>query len=888
MNIEVNSQVKHERFGFGEVQLVRTTTALVRFEHGFEERPLSELQLILSPLESLKTGQIHELREVVLKCQALTIRSINDSWGVFSISRINLLPHQLWVCHKVLRKWPVHMLIADDVGLGKTIEAGLILWPLIAKKRVRRILIVTPSSLVNQWEERMRKMFDIRLTPYAQSLDTPKSDYWNTNHFVVASLPTLRQDHNGRHERMLMAENWDLLIVDEAHHLNSLENQGDTLGYRFINKMIEHGKFSSRLFFSATPHRGKDYGFYALLHSLKPEKFDPKLPIKKQKDLIADVVIRNNKQFVVDMEGKPLFKPVVSIPKTYQFSEPEQNFYEKLSWFITTGQTYASSLSSSGRNTVNLVLIAIQKLAASSVAAVSSAINGRIQRLEEARVSKDNCVAQMSEMASDLSHPELDDRYVELQASLAELTINVSLMENELPHLIELNQLASQIKDETKIKSLIEILETDFKDRTVVLFTEYKATQSLLYSVIEQRFGAGCVAFINGDERLDLIDANASRKITKSMSRYDAADAFNAGKVRFIISTEAGGEGIDLQDNCYSMIHVDLPWNPMRLHQRVGRLNRYGQKRIVEVITLRNPDTVESKIWNMLNLKIGKVMQSLSVAMDEPEDLLQIILGMTDSKFFEELFSQAMLRRNNEGEGLSEWFDAKTATFAGESAIETVKQLIGHANRFEYKNLIDVPRLDLENLQGFFESILRANKHKLMRDERGLLSLVTPNEWKKQFGIRKKYENLTFDRGTKNKEAEILGVGHKIFDLALEQAQSFEVSISVNKLLSSPLLIYMLKDQVTGDDGNQAFTMVGMLDDEKPTLLADVALFGLLSKMIEGSLSVSEELKQYSRPIIDFEERLPQIEEHLRLQAQGLKLPYQSISPTLIAAILPF
>ncbi len=107
---------------------------------------------------------------------------------------------------------------------------------------------------------------------------------------------------------------------------------------------------------------------------------------------------------------------------------------------------------------------------------------------------------------------------------------------------------------------------------------------------------------------------------------------------KFYICTEAGGEGIDLQDNCFSMIHVDLPWNPMRLHQRVGRLNRYGQKQQVEVINIRNPDTVESRIWDLLNTKIGNVMRSLGAAMEEPEDLQQLILGMTDKGFFNELF----------------------------------------------------------------------------------------------------------------------------------------------------------------------------------------------------------------------------------------------------------
>ena len=111
--------------------------------------------------------------------------------------------------------------------------------------------------------------------------------------------------------------------------------------------------------------------------------------------------------------------------------------------------------------------------------------------------------------------------------------------------------------------------------------------------------------------------------------------------MRFLVSTEAAGEGIDLQENCHSLIHVDLPWNPMRLHQRVGRLNRYGQTRQVEVITLRNPATVESRIWDKLNNKIQNIMLALGHAMDEPEDLMQLVLGMTAPSLFLNLFAEA-------------------------------------------------------------------------------------------------------------------------------------------------------------------------------------------------------------------------------------------------------
>ncbi|MFB1490243.1 MULTISPECIES: SNF2-related protein [unclassified Thiocapsa] len=121
------------------------------------------------------------------------------------------MPHQLWVCHRALQQWPIRLLIADDVGLGKTIEAGLILWPLLSSVKVRRLLILTPASLVEQWQYRLRTLFDIRMSMYRPEVDTPKAGFWSTHNQVVASLPTLRTDRKGRHERLLDAPRWDML-----------------------------------------------------------------------------------------------------------------------------------------------------------------------------------------------------------------------------------------------------------------------------------------------------------------------------------------------------------------------------------------------------------------------------------------------------------------------------------------------------------------------------------------------------------------------------------------------------------------------------------------------------------------------------------------------------
>jgi superfamily II DNA or RNA helicase len=213
------TRVRHNRFGLGRVEADKGATVLVRFGHGYEECSRQDLEPVLSPFEVASSAQWQNPLEVILRAQAAVIRSVNDMWGVFSPARIDLYPHQLWVCRRILEQWPIRWLVADDVGLGKTVEAALVLSPLLARGRVRRVLVLCPARLVGQWQDRLRTMFDIRLAQYTTEVDTPKGDFWGTHHQVVASFHTLREDHKGRHSRVFAAEPWDLLLVDEAHHL---------------------------------------------------------------------------------------------------------------------------------------------------------------------------------------------------------------------------------------------------------------------------------------------------------------------------------------------------------------------------------------------------------------------------------------------------------------------------------------------------------------------------------------------------------------------------------------------------------------------------------------------------------------------------------------------
>ena len=811
MDLQPGDEIVHGRYGPGTVEFPKGATAIVRFAHGLEECEVSTLRKQAGVQRAVEAQHWHALPEVVAKCQAAAIRSVNDSWGVFSRSRIALLPHQLWVCHQVSRRWPIRYLVADDVGLGKTIEAGLILWPLLSSGMVNRLLVLCPAALVEQWQLRLREMFDIRLSRYTTEVDTARGDFWNTHRQVVASLPTLRSDRGGRHDRMLEADPWDLLIIDEAHHLNADEGKGSTLSYGFVEQLLEHGKVESCVFFSGTPHRGKPFGFWSLMRLLRPDLFDPAKGDEEQIRSLGEALIRNNKSMVTDMEGRKLFQPVTVTAETYGYGPEEEAFYELLTDFIATGKAYATSLSASKGNQVILVLIAMQKLASSSVAAIRKALKRRLQKLRDQRDDlRKRIELTAKEQAALAPDPydfgSLSDQADVLDAMLAEATL--TLMEAEIPHLESLVEAADSVTTETKIEKILDVLDDRFRDRTVLFFTEYKATQALLMSALMRKYGEDCVTFINGDENIgDLVLPDGS-VVSRRIDRAEAAERFNAGRVRFLVSTEAGGEGIDLQDRCYSLIHVDLPWNPMRLHQRVGRLNRYGQKMPVQVITLRNPATVEARIWDLLNAKLERIMGALGNAMDEPEDLLQLVLGMSSPSVFTHLFAEGQAVKK---ERLAQWFDRETATFGGKSAIETVKSLVGHAMRFDLSSLKEVPNVDLPHLERFFEGMLALSRRRPSRSPEGL-SFKTPDDWLDEPGIRPRYENVVFDRRAHGRNAaeRVIGVGHKLFDKALRIAAELPVSTAWSGDLDRPLVVFQVYDRVTDQAGRMRQAVIAV------------------------------------------------------------------------------
>lgn len=787
-----DTKVRHVKNGIGIVLADLGDSVLVRFEKEILSCLPGDLNPVQDVRSAIESGEVTPLSVMLPHLQALCIKSVNDQWGVFARSRIDLLPHQLWVCRQARMKDPCRLMIADDVGLGKTIEAGLILSSMFAAGRLRRILILVPASLVVQWQERMKDMFDIRAQVYSSTVDTPQMKFWEVNDCVVASLDTLKMDNKGRKARFFAAEPWDLVVVDEAHHLNNEKKGGATQGYALIQEMEEQEKVRDMLFFTGTPHKGKNFSFLSLMRLLAPNEFNPYGLMELQLDRLPKYMIRNNKYNVTDLQGNRLFQVPIVKSMTYSYTPAEAEFYDKLTEFIESGMAYAGSLNREIGSIVMFVLVTMQKLASSSVAAVTNALRKRINRFEEAKVERADLQEQLR-VLDEMEDEYLFDRKQALEEKIYELANFVQVGQNEQGALKELLALAEKVIDETKVRTILKTIEDEFSGEPIVFFTEYKATQAAIMSALMARYGKDCVTFINGDERIDNILMPDGTRKSFITPRFTAKDDFNSGKYRFIVSTEAAGEGIDLQENCHILFHVDLPWNPMRLHQRVGRLNRYGQTHRVEVRSFRNPDTVESRIWDKLNDKLANINLAFGAVMEQKEDMFQLVLGMTPQREIQSLFSDAP--KHADEETLSKWFDVKAGTIGGKDIVRTVQQVFGNAARFDYHKVSAVlPRVDLQDLLPFWKNLL-AYKERRLSIVGDLLTFNTPDDWK-GFGILRKYEGLELTRKPRDKN-KILGAGHKIFDMGMKDALALQGVATVSSALECDYLVYSVYDQVT-------------------------------------------------------------------------------------------
>lgn len=511
-------------------------------------------------------------------------------------SGIDIEDYQLDPVIRAIQMPRVNLLIADDVGLGKTIEAGLVAQELSLRSRVRQILIICPSTLQIQWQEQMRDKFglDFRIVNSDLMRQLRRSRGLHVNpwtHFprLITSIDFIKRDRPLRLLReVLPAEGesiyprkFDLLIVDEAHNVapsaggNYAIDSQRTAAIRLLEPHFEH-----KLFLTATPHNGYPESFTALLELLDRQRFARGIP--PDRNQLQVVMVRRLKQEITDWDGSPKFpvRQLEAIPVEY--TEEEREINRKLSRYTQLRRKGAKD--SLELTATEFVLKLLKKRLFSCPAAFLTTIEQHEKSLQQAKRHRSLATSgegilrrQLEQIEEDFADDELyEESTSDAIASSSRLFRELDAQEREL--LVDLKNWAERAtrKPDSKAKELLRWIESHIRPdgkwsrRRVIIFTEYRTTQKWLYDLLA---GQGLAS---GDRLLTLYGGMNSEERERIKAAFQANP--DISNVRILLATDAASEGLDLQNYCSHLIHYEIPWNPNRMEQRNGRIDRHGQK----------------------------------------------------------------------------------------------------------------------------------------------------------------------------------------------------------------------------------------------------------------------------------------------------------------------
>ncbi len=540
------------------------------------------------------------------------------------------LPHQIRALSHVLAGDQIRFLLADEVGLGKTIEAGLVMRELKLRGQAERILVVAPKGLVTQWAAEMRthfnEQFHLIIPGAAIALLEADQNLWRQYDQVICPLDSVKpiekrrgwsqaqvEEYNRRRFDDLVSAGWDLIVVDEAHRLGGSTEQ--VARYQLGLGLAEAAPYL--LLLSATPHQGKTDAFRRLMSLLDPDAFPDEDSIQRER--VWPYVVRTEKRQAIDAAGKPLFKPRFTSLSTVAWDAlrpAQRQLYEAVSDYVREGYNRALR---EKKSYIGFLLILMQRLVTSSTHAIRTTLERRLEVLQQPEEQLTQLSLFNLEEWAELAGEEQSDAFV--RTRLRELDNEAS----EVEQLLKLAAQAEAAGPDAKALALLEWIyqlqrETGEPDLKVLIFTEFLPTQEMLRGFLEAR--GLTVVTLNGS--MDL----AAREV--------AQETF-AGPARFLVSTDAGGEGLNLQF-CHVVINYDIPWNPMRLEQRIGRVDRIGQSRPVRAINFVLADTVEARVQEVLEAKLRVILEQFGV--DKTADVLD---SAEAGRLFDELYLEAIL-----------------------------------------------------------------------------------------------------------------------------------------------------------------------------------------------------------------------------------------------------
>lgn len=557
-----------------------------------------------------------ELFKLVVEAKRIDLAFLFDPMMAVHTSNVEPLPHQITAVYEsMLPKQPLRFVLADDPGAGKTIMAGLYIRELIMRADSRRILVVAPGSLVEQWRDELFEKFGLNFKVFS---NTNEQTFDETDQLIV------RLDQMARNKDLqdkLVATSWDLIIFDEAHKL-AAHYYSQVL--QKTDRFLLAEKLGSRtrhlLLMSATPHNGKEEDFQAFLSLLDSDRFYGKYRDKESTHKIdaSDLMRRMVKEEMLRFDGTHLFPERKAYTVNYTLSDLEALLYESVTNYVKAEMGKADQLEGARKGSVGFALTALQRRLASSPEAIFQSLKRRRDRLQD-RLREERLMARGQKLAAqefieipddeeDLTgyeEEELDQKLIGT-ASAAETAAE---LEAEILILSDLVEQSSEVVNsglDRKWDELSKILQNDplmrdseNRQRKMIIFTEHKDTLNYLERKIGGVLGTPVAittihGSVNRDERIK----------RQSLFRSDQ-------DVRILIATDAAGEGVNLQ-NANLMVNYDLPWNPNRLEQRFGRIHRIGQQEVCHLWSLVASETREGEVYSRLLTKLQTINQAFN------------------------------------------------------------------------------------------------------------------------------------------------------------------------------------------------------------------------------------------------------------------------------------
>jgi len=570
--------------------------------------------------------------KLAVEAKRIDLAFLFDPMMAVHTSNVEPLPHQITAVYQsMLPRQPLRFVLADDPGAGKTIMAGLYIRELIMRADTRRILVVAPGSLVDQWREELFEKFGLQFSVYSPALEAITSSgnpFREIDHLIVR-LDQLSRDEEGEGsiekkpgplQSKLLAAGWDLVIFDEAHKLAAHYFGSElkkTARFRFAERL---GTVTRHLLLmSATPHNGKEEDFQLFLSLLDSDRFYGKFRGSRDgahKIEASDLMRRMVKEEMVRFDGTNLFPERKAYTANYKLSDIEAALYEAVTSYVKAEMGKAERLEGSRKGSVGFALTALQRRLASSPEAIFQSLQRRKQRLE-ARLREERLLSrgqQFKDKNSEAPPEDDDDLTAEEQEKLEENLVDtataaesVAELEAEIAVLADLVVQARKVVDsglDRKWDELSKILQNDprmrdadGRQRKMIVFTEHKDTLNYLERRVAGVLGTPeSITTIHGGVGRD------ERRKRQEMFRSDPV-------VRILLATDAAGEGVNLQ-NANLMVNYDLPWNPNRLEQRFGRIHRIGQQQKCHLWNMVAKETREGEVYYRLLTKLETINEA--------------------------------------------------------------------------------------------------------------------------------------------------------------------------------------------------------------------------------------------------------------------------------------